>query len=401
MKNGWGKLGPLGLLGLGLLVLLGNAWRPWAAQVDVGVVEQAPLLVTVTEPGKTRVRDRYVLSAPAGGRLERIRVKPGDRVSEGQLLAAVTPPEPPPRNARARAQADARVKQAQAGLSKARSAVRRARAALELANAEAARQRALAEAGSIPAQVLERARFDQRSRFREALSAQSAVKVAGQKLELARAARERLERGRPKGKRIELRAPVKGWVLRVLHDGEGKVAPGTPLLEVGDPEALEVVVGVLSQDAVRIQPGAPVSIERWGGEGPLEGRVQRVEPSAFTRTSALGVEEQRVNVVVTLEDPAPRREPLGDGYQVEARIVLWRGESVLQVPERALFRSPGGWAVFVAGPDGRIHQRRVKVGQRNGQRAQVLDGLRAGERVVLQPGDDVRDGVTYVGRPSA
>ncbi len=398
MKNGWGRLGPLALMGMGLVVLLGNAWRPWAAEVDVGVVEMAPLLVTVTEPGKTRVRDRYVIPAPVGGRLERLRSKPGDLVEEGQVLAVLEPPPPDPH---LRSQADAQLRAAQAGLSRAQAAAWRAQVALEQANAEAARQRELAEAGLAPAPVLETARFDQRSRSRDALSALSAVKVAAQRLELARAARERLEREPTKGERIEIRAPVKGWVLKVLHEGDGAVAAGTPLLELGDPEVLEVVVDVLSQDAVRIQPGAPVSIEHWGGKGPLEGRVQRVEPSAFTRTSALGVEEQRVRVVVTLEEPVDTREALGNGYRVEARISLWRGERVLQVPERALFRSEEGWAVFLAGSDGRVHERRVKLGQRNGMRAQVLDGLRAGDRVVLNPGEDVRHGEAYEVRPAS
>nr|WP_225937708.1 efflux RND transporter periplasmic adaptor subunit [Myxococcus sp. RHSTA-1-4] len=350
------------------------------------------------EPGKTRVRDRYVISAPVGGRLERVTLHPGDAVSAGQVVAVLGSLEPPLLDTRTRAQADAQVRAAQAGVQQARAALERAETALEQTRTEVARQKQLAAAGSISTQALERALFEERGRAQEVVSSRSAVRVAEQQLELARAARGRLDRRPEDSERIEIRAPVKGWVLKVMQESEAAVAPGTPLLELGDPEGLEVVVDVLSQDAVRIQPGAPVRIEHWGGEAPLKGRVRRVEPSAFTRTSALGVEEQRVNVVIDLEDPVEKRGTLGDGYRVEARIALWHGNDVVQVPESALFRSAEGWAVFVAGSDGRIHERLVKPGQRNGLRAQVLEGLKPGDRVVVHPGDAVRDGVDYAVR---
>jgi HlyD family secretion protein len=186
----------------------------------------------------------------------------------------------------------------------------------------------------------------------------------------------------------------------VRQESEGAVAAGTPLMEIGDPRVLEVVVDVLSQDAVRIQPGARVRIEHWGGDEPLAGRVRRVEPAAFTRTSALGVEEQRVNVVITLEEPVERRKALGDGYRVEARITLWEAADVVQVPESALFRQGEGWAVFLA-QGGKVRLRPVKLGQRNGLRAQVLDGLAPGDRVIVHPGDSVKEGVAYTERPQA
>lgn len=273
-----------------------------------------------------------------------------------------------------------------------------AQTALEYARTEAARQERLAEVGSITAQALETARFELRSRTEEVISAQSAVRIAEQQLEMARAARGRMEQQRPaEHERLEIRAPVRGWVLRVMQESAGAVAPGAPLMELGDPQLLEVVVDVLSQDAVRIRPGARVRIEHWGGDEPLAGRVRRVEPSAFTRTSALGVEEQRVNVVITLEEPVERRKALGDGYRVEARITLWEGADVVQVPESALFRQGEGWAVFLA-QGGKARLRSVKLGQRNGLRAQVLEGLVPGDTVIVHPGDSVKDGVAYTER---
>lgn len=397
----WLKRALLVVLALGVVGAIASAYRPRPVPVDVEKVTRGTLEVTVTEPGKTRVKDRYVISAPIGGYLERITLRPGDVVEEGQVIAQLGSLAPPLLDARSRAQADAQVRAALAARDQAEAALKHAQTALEYARTEAARQEKLAEVGSITAQALETARFELRSRTQEALSAQSAVRIAEQQLEMARAARGRMEQPRPaEPEHLEIRAPVRGWVLRVMQESAGAVAPGTPLMELGDPQVLEVVVDVLSQDAVRIRPGARVRIEHWGGDEPLEGRVRRVEPAAFTRTSALGVEEQRVNVVIALEEPVERRKALGDGYRVEARITLWEGADVVQVPESALFRQGEGWAVFLA-QDGKARLRPVKLGQRNGVRAQVLEGLAPGDTVIVHPGDSVRDGVAYTERPQA
>jgi HlyD family secretion protein len=393
----WVKRALLALVVLVLAAAIASAYRPRPVAVDVEEVTQGPLEVTVTEPGKTRVKDRYVISAPLGGDLDRIILRPGDAVEEGQVVARLGSLAPPLLDARSRAQADAQVRAAVAARRQAEAGLERARAALEFARAEVQRQRQLATAGSTTVRSLEMAMFEERGREQEVSSAQSAVLIAEQQLEMARAARGRLEQ-RPAGhEHLEIRAPVKGWVLRVMQESEGTVAAGTPLVEIGDPTILEVVVDVLSQDAVRIQPGARVSIEHWGGDDPLLGQVTRVEPSAFTRTSALGVEEQRVNVIIALADPVERRKALGDGYRVEARMTLWDGADVVQVPESALFRQGEGWAVFLADA-GRVRLRPVKLGQRNGLRAQVVAGLAPGDKVIVHPGDGVRDGVSYTER---
>ncbi|WP_224246181.1 efflux RND transporter periplasmic adaptor subunit [Hyalangium gracile] len=394
----WLKRALLALLALALVGAIASAYRPRPVAVDVEEVTRGPFEVTVTEPGKTRVKDRYIISAPVGGYLDRISLKPGDAVTEGQVLAQLGSLDPPLLDARSRAQADAQVRAALAGRDQAEAGVKRAQTALEFARSEVARQEKLAAGGSASAQSLETARFEERSRAQELASAQSAVRIAEQQLEMARAARGRMERRPAEHERLEIRAPVRGWVLRVMQESEGAVAPGVPLMEIGDPEVLEVVVDVLSQDAVRIRPGARARIENWGGDYPLEGRVRRVEPAAFTRTSALGVEEQRVNVLMTLEEPVERRKALGDGYRVEARVTLWDGADVVQVPESALFRQGAGWAVFLA-QEGRVRLRPIQVGQRNGFKAQVMEGLAPGERVIVHPGDSVKDGVAYTERP--
>jgi HlyD family secretion protein len=394
----WLKRVLLGVLALGLVGAIAAAYRPRPVPVDVEKVTRGVFEVTVTEPGKTRVMDRYIISAPVGGYLDRTLLRPGDAVEVGQVIARLGSLDPPLLDARSRAQADAQVRAALAAREQAEAVLKRAQTILEHARTEVARQEKLAEVGSISAQALETARFELRGRAQEELSAQSAVRIAEQQLEMARAARGRMEQQpRAEHEHLEIRAPVRGWVLRVMQESEGAVTPGAPLMEIGDQQNLEVVVDVLSQDAVRIRPGARVRIEHWGGDEPLAGRVRRVEPAAFTRTSALGVEEQRVNVLITLEEPVERRKALGDGYRVEARITLWEGADVVQVPESALFRQGERWAVFLA-QDGKARLRPVKLGQRNGLRAQVLEGLVPGDTVIVHPGDSVKEGVAYVER---
>jgi HlyD family secretion protein len=241
----------------------------------------------------------------------------------------------------------------------------------------------------------ERDQADARARGTRASqrSAEFAVEVARHELAAARTALAHSaaeDTGAP-AERVAVRAPTAGRVLKVFHESEGVVDAGAPLLEVGDPRALEVEVDVLSEDAVRIQPGMRVLFERWGGPLPLEGRVRVVEPVGFTKVSALGVEEQRVLVIADIVSDVRQWERLGDGYRVEARFLLWEGEGVLQVPATAVFPVDGGWAVFVL-EDGRARRRAVTVGHRNGVAAEVLDGLVAGDPVVVHPDRGLEDG---------
>jgi HlyD family secretion protein len=385
-----------GLVAAAVIVGLVLAWMPEPVSVDLGAVERGPLEVTVDEDGRTRVKDRYVVSAPLAGTLARPAVRAGDVVRRGDVVARVVPAASPLLDPRGRVEAEARVSAARAAHRRAGTEVARARAARDFARREAERQRALLATGAAAAQTAEQAELAERMRSEEVASAEFGLRVAASEVDVARAALLRLDTPRA-GDGFEVRSPVEGRVLRVLQESEAVVQAGTPLVEVGDPRALEVVADVLTADAVEVRPGAPARIERWGGEAALRGHVHRVEPSAFTRISALGVEEQRVNVIVDLDDDPARWETVGDGYRVEARIVVWRAEDVLQIPAGAVFRHDGNWAVYVV-ERGRARLRPVGIGRRNASLAEVTEGLREGERVVVYPSDNMDDGVRVEGR---
>lgn len=379
------------LFALGVVALIVVASLPKPVPVDTAEVASGPLEVTVDEDGRTRVEDRFVVDAPIGGRVGRPELQAGDPIIEGQVLARIAPLPPQLMDQRSRAQAEARVASARAAQRQSRASVARAQAAAEQADADRDRQARLSKSGGVAAASAERATFEARARAEELTSARFGVRVADYEVRMAQAALGR--HGETGDDQMEVPAPIDGRVLRVLQESEGVVQAGTPLVEVGDPAALEIVVDVLTSDAVRIATGAPVRIERWGGDAVLEGRVRRIEPSAFTKTSALGVEEQRVNVVIAIESPREEWEPLGDGYRVEARIRVWRDEDVLQVPTSALFRSDEGWAVFVI--EGGVAKRRsVEVGRQTGVEAAIESGLESGERVIVHPSDQITDGVS-------
>lgn len=378
------------LFALGVVALIVVASLPKPVPVDTAEVVRGPLEVTVDEDGRTRVEDRFVVDAPIGGRVGRPELQAGDPITEGQVVARIAPLPPQLMDPRSRAQAEARVASARAAQRQARASVSRAQAAAEQAERDRERQTRLSKSGGVAAAAAERATYEARARSEELTSARFGVRVADYELRMAQAALGR--HGDADGDQMEVPAPIDGRVLRVLQESEGVVQAGTPLLEVGDPAALEIVVDVLTADAVRIQSGAPVRIERWGGEVALEGRVRRIEPSAFTKVSALGVEEQRVNVVIGIESPRERWEVLGDGYRVEARIRVWRDDDVLQVPSSALFRTDEGWAVFVVEGE-QAARRLVEVGRQTGIDAAIESGLEAGERVIVHPSDQIADGV--------
>lgn len=386
----------IGMLATALVVAAGLAlgFMPRAQPVDVAEVKRAPLAVTVEEEGKTRVMERYVVTAPVAGYVRRSGLEAGDAVAAGQVLAVIEPARAVALDPRTRAQAQAQASAAQAALAVAEENARAARAAAQLAQQERARAESLRQSNFVSAQALDSARTaETRARAAEA-AAQHAVRVARFDLETARAAvasTARLQHGGAADV-LQVRAPVAARVLKLLQESEGAVAAGQPLLEIGNPDSLEVEVEVLSTHAVKIAPGAKVILDRWGGDKAVAGTVRVVEPSGFTKISALGVEEQRVRVIVDFASPREAWQRLGDGYRVEARFVLWEGDDVLQLPTSALFRQNEGWAAFVL--DGRrARLTPVETGQRAGLATQVVSGLKAGDRVVAHPDETIQDGV--------
>jgi HlyD family secretion protein len=387
---------------LGLVILAAaagavSALRPQPVPVDLTRAVRGALSVVIEEDGTTRVKDRFVVSAPVAGSLSRLTLEPGDPVKEGDALAEIAPAQSPLLDERTRAEAQARLGAALSALGQAEAQVSRARVQKDLAVQELGRTQKLFSGGSIAAQALEQADFAARMRGEELSSAEFAHKVAGEQVRVARVALGRDGATAAADRHVDVVSPVSGRVLRVLQKSAGVVPPSTPLVEVGDPGALEVVVDLLTTDAVHIAPGTPVSIRGWGGDHAINGRVRRVEPSAFTRPSALGVDEQRVNVIVALTDPHETWAALGDGYRVQARIVLWQSDRVLKVPQGAVFRRGDGWAVFEAA-NGRAKLTPVNVGHRGETEAEIVGGLADDATVLVHPGDRVKDGVRVESR---
>ena len=358
------------LIAVAAAVVYGFIPRP--VLVETASVNRGPLRVTVEEEGKTRVKDRYVISAPVPGVVCRIELEVGDPVRKGEMVAELEPQLSDVLDPRSRAQAEAQVATTQAALRVAQENVQAAVAEADYAGAELARLKPLYKDGNISRGTLDQAQAEARRTQAKRRSAEFAVEVASFELEAARTALgySAAEDTPEPPEKVVIKAPVQGRVLKVHQESECLVNPGQPLLEIGDPRALEVEVDVLSADAVRIQPGTKVLLERWGGEQPLEGRVRVVEPVGFTKVSALGVEEQRVLVIADIISERDRWERLGDGYRVEASFVLWEAEHVLQIPSSALFRYADGWAVFVV-EDGRARLRLVELGQRSGLTAEI------------------------------
>jgi HlyD family secretion protein len=357
----------------------------------------------VDHEGRTRVHDRYTVSAPLPGRVMRIELRPGDPVKAREtVLATLVPAAPDLLDARSLAEAESRVRSAEAALARARAEREQAQVEAAFAESEARRTRGLVEQGVAPAQQLDSAETEARARARSLEAAAAAVDVAVRDLETARAALVQpanvVRWNTAAGQRVLLlRSPIDGVVLQRFQESEAVVSLGQPLVEVADLSTLEVIADFLSADAVRIQPGMPVLIEQWGGGTALNGRVARVEPSGFLKVSALGVEEQRVWVVVAFDDPRGAWQALGDGYRVEARVVTWERPDILKVPTSSIFREGTDWATFVV-DSGRARLRRLEIGQRNGTDAQVVEGLKAGDRVVVHPSDRVADGVRVAER---
>lgn len=390
-------------LATGGAVVAALAWALWPQPlaVDLAGVTRGPMAVTVGAEGITRVRETWVVTAPTTGTTARSPVEVGDPVQAGEtVVAVIQPAEPAFLDARARAQAEAAVTEAEAAVRLAEVQLARAEADLAYAEAQADRNRALAARGTIPLRLQEDS--DQR-----ALTAAAALEAARFDLDLHRATLARMTaqlRGpvamtaaEPGECCLPILAPHDGTVLDVADANARLVQAGAPLVTIGDLSDLRVEVDVLSADAVRVRPGATALIDRWGGPGLLEGRVERVDPSGFARVSALGIEEQRVRVTLTLDTPPEARAGLGDRFRVTVRIVVWQGDGVLQVPQAALFRQGDGWAVLRL-ESGRARRVGLEIGQMNDSAAEVLSGLSEGDRVIAYPGSRVSDGDHVVPR---
>jgi HlyD family secretion protein len=391
-------------IGLGILLVAGLAFALWprAIAVDIATLAEGPMAVTIEDDGVTRVKEVYLLSAPIAGKMLRIEPRAGDFIeAQKTVIATIEPADPAFLDMRAEREIEFTVSAAKAARDTAASNVRGREADLKLARQERERVQQL-----FAKRVVAKARVDASDAAVDALEAAVSTARAGlrqREFEVKTAEAALIvpsDSERPRGTRrccFAVRAPITGQILRVIQENESVIQAGRPLVEVGDPADLEIVVDLLSTDAVKVTEGDAVLITRWGGQGALNARVRRVEPFGFMKISSLGIEEQRVNVVIDLTDPHDRWRRLGHGYQIDAAIVRWQSDNVLQVPIGALFRQGADWAVFKV-EGGRARLTPVKIGQMNDRTAQVLKGLKTGDQVVSHPGERVTDGAAVVGR---
>jgi len=379
--------------GLVLLALLALALRPSPVPVSATEVRQGEFAEYVEDEGRTWLRDPHRVSAPIGGFLRRVVLEPGDEVEAGDVLFELEAMPTPALDARAREQAREAVAAARARLEAVEAELEARQTQLRLAETEFERATQLHERGVISSGERDRRETERDSARAAERAARHAVEVARFELESARAVVEIADGQRSPGEQptLEVRAPISGTITQRHRCCEGPVQPGEPVLEIGDLNTLEVRVDLLSMDAVRVRSDMPVVLERWGQDEALQGRVRRVEPSGFTRVSALGVDEQRVPVLVEITSPREQWTSLGDGFRVEARFVLWQGDEVIHVPTSALFRDQDRWVVFVV-EDDRARLREVNTGRRSGLWTQITEGLSPGEVVITHPGDHIDDG---------
>ncbi|MCT8329435.1 efflux RND transporter periplasmic adaptor subunit [Albidovulum sediminis] len=375
------------------------ALRPEAVPVDLATVATGPMRVTIDGDGVTRIRNIYEVAAPVSGKALRSPVEVGDEVRRGQtIVARVEPVDPGLLDLRSRNQAEAAVKEAEAAVSLALTQIAKAEADVAHAKSQYDRTQALSDRGVFSLTQLEDAAQLLKVQEAALAAARAQHQLTIGALERARAALIGPGGGAANGTCcVEIPAPADGVVLSVANVSERPVAAGSPLLSIGQPQDLEIVVDLLSADAVRVRPGARAEILRWGGGGALEAAVREVEPAGFTKISALGIEEQRVNVILDLVTPAEARAGLGDGFAVYARIVEWETDAALLVPVGALFRNNGDWAVFAA-KDGRASVVPVRIGRVNDTVAEVLDGLAEGARVITHPSDRIAQGTEIADR---
>jgi HlyD family secretion protein len=382
------------LIGSGILALIAWALWPQPVPVDMAAIKRGPLEVTVEDEGITRIHDVYTVSSPILGKMLRSPREVGDKVvADKTLVAEIEPVAPTFLDVRSQRVNEAAVHAAQAAVDLAEAKIKEANSQLEFAKSDLRRAEELAASKTISARTLEKAKLDVDSAEAAVASAKATLEVRRRELESAKA--RLIQPGEANGgerSAVQVRSPIDGVVLKIIAESEQVVQPGAPLIEIGNPADLEIAVDFLSRDAVRIKPGAPARIESWGGDKILNARVKRIEPTGFTKVSALGIEEQRVKVILDFTGPESEWRKLGHGYRVIARVVVWHHNDALQVPLGALFREGENWAVFVVA-DGRAQRRLVKIGQRNLHAARVLGGLKLGEQVVLHPSDRVHDRV--------
>ena len=389
------RLGPRLLIGLILAVLalaIFFAMRTPPIDVDVAAVTKGPMLVTINDEGETRVRDMFVISAPINGRLMRINLDAGDPVIAGQtVVARIMPAQPDFLNSRNEAETRAQIQSLEAAVQSSAARIAQAEADRELAAANFKRIDALYARGFATKTAHDATRAARDSSAARLTEARGAAESARFELRAARARLMAPSANSSGGGILSVYSPESGSVLRLTHESETPISAGTPVIEIGDPADVEIVTDLLSSDAVKIKPGSRVLIENWGGDKPLTGKVQRIEPFGFTKISALGVEEQRVNVIVDFADPLAARQRLGHGYRVIVRVVEWEGKDVLQVPISALFRNKGQWSVFVM-RGGKAELLPVKIGRMNDEHAQILEGLKAEDDVILHPSEKIEGG---------
>jgi HlyD family secretion protein len=378
-------------LGVVAVAIAAIVWalRPRPIAVETVAVTRGPLTATVTGEGRTRVRDLFVVSTSVDGQLQRISLQPGDPVTAGAVIAQIQPIASRPLDARSRAEARAQVEVARAAVERAIATDQEAAVAVEHADSELARSQKLAQTGAVPRAEAEHAGHESGIRRHAKTATHAAVREA--RAELIRAQAAVVPTTAPGDAAVSITAPVSGRVLRVLRESAGPVAAGTPLIEIGDVTGLEIRADLLSSDAASVRDGAAAIVTSWGGPKPLAARVRRIEPAAFTKISALGLEEQRVHIALDFVDPLP--PGLGHDYRVDLAIVTWSGTSVLRVPSRSLFRVGDRWAVFAI-RDGRAHQVFVDLGETDGTLTVVSRGLGEGDLVIAQPTDAVVDGAS-------
>jgi len=391
MRNALRQHPVIFIIAILIIAMLTWGFRTQPVLVETVAAKRAPLIITIEEEGRTRVIDRYIISAPVDGVACRLHLNVGDTVEQGQVLLAITPRESQVLDPRSRAQAQAKVSAAKSTLRAAEEQARAATAAAKLASNEMKRLSPLLEKALISREAFDKVKTEAQTSSANKRSADFNVDVAKYELQAAQTmfAYSASTTNEP-AERVPVLSPITGKILKVKRQCKGPVRTGEELLEVGDPAALEIEVDVLSADAVKIKQGMKVLLDRWGGDQPLQAVVRLIEPIGFTKISALGVEEQRVLIISNFTSPHDLWQRIGDGYRVEAKFILWQDDDVLQIPASSLFRYKDGWAVFVA-KDGYAQRREVSLGQRNGLTAQVLEGIKTGELVINHPSDDVEN----------
>ena len=379
-----------------LIAGLYYAFREQPYYVDIATTSTGELQVTITEEGETRVRDIYELSSPVMGRVLRLDVEVGDEtIAAETIIAKIEPSDPSFLDVRSEEEAKASVKASQAMLTLAKAQLNEAESELEFAFSELERAQRLVDRKLVSQRELDQAKKNYKTKVASVKTAQASIKARESELAQAKA---RLvtpidtQGSHEECKCLSIFAPTTGKVLRILHESEGVIHAGDVLVEIGDTRDLEIVVDFLSIDAVRIKPGQQVVIEQWGGDAFLNGVVKKVEPFGYTKVSSLGIEEQRVDVIIDLTDPKEQWTSLGHGYQVEASVILWHEKDVLKLPITSLFRENGEWSVFVV-EDNRAKLKQVSIGKRNAYEAQILEGIEPGEQVILHPSNQIKQGI--------